>query len=131
MEQYILEHRHFSTVAYSYRHYFSYGFHFTLFLPLFQLTHQKLYCFMQVFVGVRCLWCICEYLYLCDYILCVNICVCLGLIALSVFTLYNAHMTDHAGPRRYECNPVFQIVTSEICNLVLKFHNPMKICGTR
>ena len=41
------------------------------------------------------------------------------------------HMTDHAGPRRYECNPVFQIVTREICNLVLKLHNPMKICGTR
>ena len=35
-------------------------------------------------------------------------------------------MTDHAGPRGYECNPVFQIVTREICNLVLKFHNPMK-----
>ena len=41
------------------------------------------------------------------------------------------YMTDHAGPRRYECNPVFKIVTREICNLVLKFHNPMKICGTR
>jgi hypothetical protein len=40
-------------------------------------------------------------------------------------------MTDHAGPRRYECNPVFQIVTREICNLVLKLHNPMKIFGTR
>ena len=37
-------------------------------------------------------------------------------------------MTDHAG---YECNPVFQIVTREICNLVLKFHNPMKSFGTR
>ena len=42
-----------------------------------------------------------------------------------------ADMTDHAGPRRYECNRVFQIVTREICNLMLKFHNPMKICGTR
>ena len=41
------------------------------------------------------------------------------------------HMTEHAGPRRYECNPVFQIVTREICNLVLKLHNPMKICVTR
>ena len=40
-------------------------------------------------------------------------------------------MTDHAGTRGYECNPVFQIVTREICNLVLKFHNPMKIFGTR
>ena len=40
-------------------------------------------------------------------------------------------MTDHAGHQRYECNPVFQIVTREICNLVLKFHNPMKNCGTR
>ena len=37
-------------------------------------------------------------------------------------------MTDNAGPRRYECNPVFQIVTRKICNLVLKLHNPMKIC---
>ena len=27
-------------------------------------------------------------------------------------------MTDHAGPRRYECNQVFQIVYREICNLV-------------
>ena len=27
------------------------------------------------------------------------------------------HMTDHAGPRGYECNPVFQIVTHRICNL--------------
>ena len=30
-------------------------------------------------------------------------------------------MTDHAGPQWYECNPVFQILTSKICNLVLKF----------
>ena len=48
-----------------------------------------------------------------------------------LYILHEGHMTDHAGPRRYECNPVFQIVTREICNLVLKFHNPMKICGTR
>ena len=39
-------------------------------------------------------------------------------------------MTDHAGPRRYECNPVFQIGTRGICNLVLKLQNPMKNCGT-
>ena len=32
------------------------------------------------------------------------------------------YMTDHAGPRRYECDPVFQVVTREICNLVLKFY---------
>ena len=42
-----------------------------------------------------------------------------------------SHMTDHAGPRRYECNRVFQIGTRGICNLVLKLHNPMKNCGTR
>ena len=34
-------------------------------------------------------------------------------------------------PRRYECNPVFQIGTHGVCNLVLKLHNPMKNCGTR
>ena len=34
-------------------------------------------------------------------------------------------------PQGYECNQVTQIVNREICNLVLKFHNPMKICGTR
>ena len=34
-------------------------------------------------------------------------------------------MTDHAGPRGYECNPLFIIVSRKICNLVLKFHNPM------
>ena len=39
-------------------------------------------------------------------------------------------MTDHAGPRRYECNPIFQIGTRGICNLGLKLHNPMKNCGT-
>ena len=49
----------------------------------------------------------------------------------SLMQITFVHMTDHAGPRRYECNPVFQIVTREICNLVLKLHNPMKICGTR
>ena len=43
----------------------------------------------------------------------------------------DSYMTDHAGPRRYECNPVFQIGTRGICNLVLKLHNPMKNCGTR
>ena len=41
------------------------------------------------------------------------------------------YMTDHASPRRYECNPVFYIGTRGICKLVLKLHNPMKNCGTR
>ena len=40
-------------------------------------------------------------------------------------------MTDNAGPRGYECIPVFQIVTREICSLVLKLHNPMINCCTR
>ena len=37
------------------------------------------------------------------------------------------YMTDHAGPRRHECNPVFQIGTRGICIQVLKLHNPIKI----
>ena len=45
--------------------------------------------------------------------------------------LKKGYMTENAGPRRYECNLVFQIITREICNLVLKLHNPMKMCVTR
>jgi len=41
-----------------------------------------------------------------------------------------SYMTDHAGPRRYKCNPVFQIGARGIFNLVLKLHNPMENCGT-
>ena len=44
----------------------------------------------------------------------------------------SGHVTDHAGPRRYEFNPaVFQIVTRGISHFVLKLHNPMKICVSR
>ena len=41
------------------------------------------------------------------------------------------NVTDHAGPRRHECNLVFQIVTRWICNLLIKLHNKMKFFVTR
>ena len=44
--------------------------------------------------------------------------------SLKVNLYARRYMTDHAGPKRYERNPVFQIVNRGFCNLVLQLHNP-------